>query len=534
MVGGSPAVNLGGFCPMYTTDNFPYFDIRHFSDDRTALRRLRDYCVTKCFCVYDAASRDSTFWLAPRNVKDIYDYGIAQSIRVADTVLEESYAPVYGGPTIWADRDGIGIPEPISIARHEHKTSPRYHIGCMADIPLWPEGSPFRQVYERRDGYLFPYKNLVHFCASALVGGSGEGNVGGVCDNLETVNFNYYFQHPYLTHQYEPTADVFVLYCLANCWCQYGSRGKVGSNRIHWIEGQPQFNYGVIPELIGDHLYDRIDWMQATITINGIISTSSIVSQGTIIARAGGGIIDRFQINSALNQPGIITTTTTTTTSTSTSTSASSSPSPSMDGQDSQSNPFTTLEFSNGADGWANGDDTRRSSGRKRPRPAKYRSGDFYYPPQLFSSRLNSDAEAFWAIGLPLAEDDKDEAETAPVQEPVCNARAQACSKSGKCGPRGCVCRVGGLEEVRRHGLDPVFPMGGCEAIGAEKLRLLVKVDERRASLAEKDSLDGSLLGRAVDLPCVCNISYVSHGCCDSMDGYIWEKPEARLGSLKI
>lgn len=35
-------------------------------------------------------------------------------------------------------------------------------------------------------------------------------------------------------------------------------------------------------------------------------------------------------------------------------------------------------------------------------------------------------------------------------------------------------------------------------------------------------------------LPCPCNSTYVSHGCCDAIDGVVWEPPELRLGSLVI
>ena len=34
--------------------------------------------------------------------------------------------------------------------------------------------------------------------------------------------------------------------------------------------------------------------------------------------------------------------------------------------------------------------------------------------------------------------------------------------------------------------------------------------------------------------PCACNTTYVSHGCCDSEDGRVWEAPEAKLGELRV
>ncbi len=37
---------------------------------------------------------------------------------------------------------------------------------------------------------------------------------------------------------------------------------------------------------------------------------------------------------------------------------------------------------------------------------------------------------------------------------------------------------------------------------------------------------------REEDLPCPCNSTYVSHGCCGSKDGSIWEAPEYKLGEL--
>ena len=37
---------------------------------------------------------------------------------------------------------------------------------------------------------------------------------------------------------------------------------------------------------------------------------------------------------------------------------------------------------------------------------------------------------------------------------------------------------------------------------------------------------------REEHLPCPCNSTYVSHGCCGSKDGWVWEAPEQKLGEL--
>lgn len=45
----------------------------------------------------------------------------------------------------------------------------------------------------------------------------------------------------------------------------------------------------------------------------------------------------------------------------------------------------------------------------------------------------------------------------------------------------------------------------------------------------------GSGGGKRQDsLPCPCNITYVSHGCCGVLDGLVWEQPESNLGRLLI
>ena len=34
--------------------------------------------------------------------------------------------------------------------------------------------------------------------------------------------------------------------------------------------------------------------------------------------------------------------------------------------------------------------------------------------------------------------------------------------------------------------------------------------------------------------PCPCNSTYVSYGCCDSVDGMVWEAKDLKLGKLKM
>ena len=38
----------------------------------------------------------------------------------------------------------------------------------------------------------------------------------------------------------------------------------------------------------------------------------------------------------------------------------------------------------------------------------------------------------------------------------------------------------------------------------------------------------------ATTAPCVCNISYISHGCCSSILGMVWEEAEMKLGELYV
>ncbi|KAI9725107.1 MAG: hypothetical protein M1828_003448 [Chrysothrix sp. TS-e1954] len=38
---------------------------------------------------------------------------------------------------------------------------------------------------------------------------------------------------------------------------------------------------------------------------------------------------------------------------------------------------------------------------------------------------------------------------------------------------------------------------------------------------------------RGEPVPCPCNTTYVSHACCESFEGRVWETPELKLGELK-
>ncbi|KAI9720511.1 MAG: hypothetical protein M1828_005682 [Chrysothrix sp. TS-e1954] len=44
------------------------------------------------------------------------------------------------------------------------------------------------------------------------------------------------------------------------------------------------------------------------------------------------------------------------------------------------------------------------------------------------------------------------------------------------------------------------------------------------------------LLGKrdmeTIEAPCPCNTSYVSHACCDTRDGWVWESEDRKLGEL--
>ena len=45
-------------------------------------------------------------------------------------------------------------------------------------------------------------------------------------------------------------------------------------------------------------------------------------------------------------------------------------------------------------------------------------------------------------------------------------------------------------------------------------------------------TLGGSGGKREEKMPCPCNSTYVSHGCCDVLDGLVWETSKSNLGSL--
>ena len=45
-------------------------------------------------------------------------------------------------------------------------------------------------------------------------------------------------------------------------------------------------------------------------------------------------------------------------------------------------------------------------------------------------------------------------------------------------------------------------------------------------------TLSGNLNGRGESTPCACNTSYVSHMCCESREGLVWEASKLKLGEL--
>ena len=89
-------------------------------------------------------------------------------------------------------------------------------------------------------------------------------------------------------------------------------------------------------------------------------------------------------------------------------------------------------------------------------------------------------------------------------------------SCNGPCGAQ-CSCSVVGGKEAGWNGEDPVFPL------------TMVRCME--------NAISGSWFGKRDDedvLGCVCNASYVSLGCCGSLDGVVWEDSEQKLGTLDL
>ncbi|KAI9889932.1 MAG: hypothetical protein M1814_004655 [Vezdaea aestivalis] len=104
--------------------------------------------------------------------------------------------------------------------------------------------------------------------------------------------------------------------------------------------------------------------------------------------------------------------------------------------------------------------------------------------------------------------------------KPQCGGRCRGptdCSSGGEEGTE-CVCSVDPAT-IRQKGLDPVFPVAACLAFSV--------VMNGRKGL--------KLWGRGEESwPCVCNASYVSSGCCGSVDGLVWDDHGGKIGSLLI
>ena len=78
-----------------------------------------------------------------------------------------------------------------------------------------------------------------------------------------------------------------------------------------------------------------------------------------------------------------------------------------------------------------------------------------------------------------------------------------SCTKSNfKCASNRCQCRVNRVE-------GGLWNLIGCTA----------------SKLGKRDDEESS---------CPCNASYVSHGCCDSKHGLVWEHPNQNLGRLEL
>ncbi|KAI9677500.1 MAG: hypothetical protein M1817_006454 [Caeruleum heppii] len=109
------------------------------------------------------------------------------------------------------------------------------------------------------------------------------------------------------------------------------------------------------------------------------------------------------------------------------------------------------------------------------------------------------------------------------------------CRSNTDCGgslqSTGCRCVAASLTEVRRLGLDPVFPQALCLLVMQSASQQLPGGRGRltRRSVEDMRSLNGS-----ARWACACNATYVSEACCHSDEGLVWESGDKKLGRLDL
>ncbi|KAI9675033.1 MAG: hypothetical protein M1817_001439 [Caeruleum heppii] len=96
------------------------------------------------------------------------------------------------------------------------------------------------------------------------------------------------------------------------------------------------------------------------------------------------------------------------------------------------------------------------------------------------------------------------------------------CTNVKDCGPgdsdTACTCRIPNWVEIIKAGLDPVFPLAICFTVAKQMAAAHHSRDIGNVSMESA--------------PCPCNATYISHGCCSSSDGMIWEDEGQKLGRL--
>ncbi|KAI9669525.1 MAG: hypothetical protein M1817_004644 [Caeruleum heppii] len=125
-----------------------------------------------------------------------------------------------------------------------------------------------------------------------------------------------------------------------------------------------------------------------------------------------------------------------------------------------------------------------------------------------------------------------------PVNSPTCKGSCTAASQQCSYGSTGgCKCTakpIGGP-----HGSIFHF-FGVCAAVhfrpkpGAGKRDVLRPTTEEFGQATPGDEGWGFFDNAGVQVACPCNASYVSHSCCGSSTGVVWEGSSARLGQLKL
>ncbi|KAI9676494.1 MAG: hypothetical protein M1817_000652 [Caeruleum heppii] len=141
-------------------------------------------------------------------------------------------------------------------------------------------------------------------------------------------------------------------------------------------------------------------------------------------------------------------------------------------------------------------------------------------PRQMFDPDDATDGSASTSNATDASASDADLTSTQGQCGASCTGVAEC--RSPGAGVR-CTCKVPNWREAVTAGLDPVFPTALCIALATQ----MVNPVPAPPGLGRREVLEDDEA-----MACACNATYVSHSCCGSEDGMIWEDPGLKLGRM--